>query len=123
MNYFNQNQNAMNSPVIKNSSVGVPQVKGPEINDRDIVNDALAMEKYLTDSYNVFVREASHQTLHQVAMNNFADAHRMARDLYELMFSKGWYKLSSASAQEVSQAQQQFSNYQTQFPTGWAGLQ
>lgn len=124
MNYFDQQQQQPgDSSVIKNTSVGVPKIKGPELNDRDIVNDALAMEKYLTDGYNVFVREASHQALHQVAMNNFADAHRMARDLYELMFAKGWYKLSSASGQEVNQAFQQFLNYQNQFPPGTMGLQ
>ena len=122
--FFPQQQGGMqNQGTIKNPSTGVPKVKGPEFNDRDIVNDALAMEKYLTDSYNTFVREASHQALHQIAMNNFADSHNTARELYNVMFAKGWYELSSASRQEVSQAQQKFSNYQSQFPDKGFGMQ
>lgn len=109
-------QNQQNQGTIKNPSVGVPKVKGPELNDRDILNDVLATQKYLTDNYNIFVREASHEQLHQTVMGIFQDTHHTAREAYNLMFKKGWYTLTSAARQNVEQTHQQFANYQTQFP-------
>ena len=111
-----QNTGQQNQGAIKNPSVGVPKVKGPEINDRDILNDVLATQKYLTDNFNVFAREASHDQLHQTTMDILNETHQTAREAYNLMFKKGWYKLNSASRQSLDQTQQQFSNYQTQFP-------
>ena len=35
------------------------------MNDRDFSNDLLATEKYMTDAYNTFLNEASHQALYQ----------------------------------------------------------
>lgn len=111
-----QNHGEQSQGTIKNPSVGVPQVKGPELNDRDILNDVLATQKYLTDGYNIFVREASHDQLHQVVMDVFKETHQMAREAYNMMFKKGWYTLTSAAKQTVAQSHQQFANYQTQFP-------
>ena len=118
-----QNMGGQNQGRIKNPSVGVPKVKGPELNDRDIINDVLATQKYLTDNFNIFVREASHDQLHQVAIGVLNDTHQTAREAYNLMFKKGWYTLTSASKQAVDQVHQQFSNYQTQFPQGNRDLQ
>ncbi len=110
------NMGGQNQGRIKNPSVGVPKVKGADLNDRDILNDVLATEKYLTDNFNIFVREVSHDQLHQVTMGIFIETHQTAREAYNLMFKKGWYTLTSASRQAVDQVHQQFSNYQTQFP-------
>jgi spore coat protein CotF len=93
-----------------------PAVKGPELNDRDLLNDILATAKYLTDGYNVFAREASHQTLHQDVLGMLNQTHECARKCYELMFRKGWYALETAELQQVQQAQQQFAGYMNQFP-------
>lgn len=93
-----------------------PQIKGPEMNDRDRLNDILAMEKYMSQSYGIAVNEASNDTLFQTQMSILSDIHQCQRDLFNLMHRKGWYKLDQAQAQDVYQTAQQFSNYQTQFP-------
>ncbi|HEY8345359.1 MAG TPA: spore coat protein [Bacillota bacterium] len=93
-------------------------VKGPEMNDRDLLNDVLVTEKYLTDNFNIFAREASHGQLHQVTMRILNESHQAARDAYNTMFKKGWYTLNSAQGQALQQIQEQFSNYATQFPYG-----
>lgn len=93
-----------------------PQVKGPQMNDRDRLNDILAMEKYLTDSFNVAVREASHNVLHIDLLGILSETHQAQRELFNLMFQKGWYKLEAEEQQKLDQAYQQFSNYSTQFP-------
>ncbi len=110
--------NQTNNPnEIKNPQTGqLPKVKGPEMNERDFLNDILATEKYLTDNFNIFAREASHQKLHQDVLTMLSETHAAARNLFNLMFEKGWYKLTAAQQQDIQQASQQFQNYQTQQP-------
>jgi len=104
-----------NQVTIKNPQTGQTSVKGPEMNDRDRLNDMLATEKYLTDNFNVFLREASYSQLHQDVSQILNQTHQEARNLFTFMFSQGWYSLQAESAQQVAEAAQQFSNYQTQF--------
>lgn len=114
----NQNQQGQqNQNELKNPQTGqLPQTKGPEMNERDFLNDILATEKYITDNFNIFSREASNQVLHQQTMQILNESHQAARNLFNLMFKKGWYTLTAASQQEIQQTGQQFQNYQTQEP-------
>lgn len=94
----------------------LPQVKGPEINDRDLINDILAYEKYLTDGYNTGLSEMQMPRLHQAIQDILIDVHKSQSALFDLMFQKGWYKMKAAEQTEIQQAHQQFSGYKTQFP-------
>jgi len=110
-------QQQQNPNVIKNPKpANEPKVKGPEMNDRDRLNDVLLTAKYLTDSFNVAVREASHNTLHQDMLTILNETHQAARQTFDLMFQKGWYKVEAEQQQKLDQAYQQFNNYSTQFP-------
>jgi spore coat protein CotF len=117
---MNTNQNAsqnQSSMTIKNPKpASEPQVKGPDMNDRDRVNDILSMEKYLTDSFNVAAREASHRALHQDIMTILNETHQCQYEMFELMFRNGHYKLEAEEQTKLDQAYQQFQNYSTQFP-------
>lgn len=115
---MNQNQNQNQNPnTIKNPKPAYePQVKGPEMNDRDRLNDILALEKYLTDSFNVSAREASHAGLHQDIMTVLNETHQCQYGMYELMFRKGHYKLEAEEQNKLDQSHQQFSGYSSQFP-------
>lgn len=95
----------------------LPQVKGPEFNDRDRINDILSYEKYLTSGYNTGLNEMQNPRLHQKIGSILQDVHQTQFQLFDLMFQKGWYKMKAAETTEISQAQQQFANYKTQFPT------
>jgi len=125
MNYRQNNQypmsqqgmQGMQGTEIKNPQTGLlPETKGPKINDRDSLNLALAQEKHLTDNLNVFAREASHRQLHNDVMRIFNETHAMTRELFNLMFRKGWYALEAESPQKMAQTYQKFSGYKTQFP-------
>lgn len=94
----------------------LPTVKDASINDRDRLQDLLAQEKYLTSGYNMAMIEASHDALWDVIKQNSDACHQMQRQVYNLMFKKGWYKLPVASAQTVTHTFQQFVQYKTQFP-------
>jgi len=130
--YSNQNyqqQNQQQSQQQNNVQIKNPQasqqstVKGPEMNDRDRLNDMLATEKYLTDNFNIFAREASYMELFQDVRRILVETHQEARNLFNFMFQKGWYSLQAESTQQVAQAQQQFTNYQTQFASNQQHIQ
>lgn len=110
-------QNQPNPNQIKNPQTGqLPKVKGPEMNERDFINDILATEKYLTDNFNIFAREASHRQLHQDTITILNETHAAARNLFNLMFEKGWYSLTAAPQQEIQKTAQQFQSYESQQP-------
>lgn len=100
---------------IKNPSTQAPET--PQMNDRDFVNDCLMTEKYLTTAYSVALHEMSHDALFQDVMSIYQETENCQRNLYDLMFRKGWYSVESESQQKVQQAYQKYSQYATnQFP-------
>lgn len=111
-----QQQQQQQQNKIKNPTAQLAQEKGPQINDRDNLNLALAQEKYITDNFNIFVREASHRQLHNDVMRIFLESHAMARELFNLMFRKGWYALEGEQKQKLAQSYQKFQGYSNQFP-------
>lgn len=110
---MNQNPNQQK---IQNPESQIP--KTPQMNDRDFINDLLAQEKYLTTSYSIAMHEASHDGLYQDIMAIFSETEKCQRDLYNLMFKKGWYKVEAADQQKLQQSYQQFQGYTNQFPYG-----
>ncbi|KKK37739.1 hypothetical protein WQ57_12330 [Mesobacillus campisalis] len=112
-----QNQQSQNPNQIANQQTGeLPKVKTPEMNDRDFVNDALSTCKYITDSMNIAVREASHEALYNDMVQILKETHDSTRNLFNLMFKHGWYKLEAEDQQKIDKAHKQFSNYSEQFP-------
>ncbi|MEH6944805.1 spore coat protein [Bacillus sp. JJ722] len=108
---MNNNQNK-----IQNPETTVPQT--PQMNDRDFINDMLATEKHMTNSYSTAMHEASHKGLYQEIYTAFQESSQAQRDLYNLMFKKGWYGMDKAQQQGVTQDYQKFSGYKSQFPFG-----
>ncbi|WP_026584718.1 spore coat protein [Bacillus sp. J33] len=113
---MNQNQNT-----IQNTETQVSQT--PQMNDRDFANDLLTMEKHMTNAYSVAMNEASHQNLYQDMLTVFNETQNQQRELYNLMFKKGWYKVEAADQQKLQQSYQQFQGYSSQFPYGNGQMQ
>ncbi|AMA71916.1 Coat F domain-containing protein [Aneurinibacillus thermoaerophilus] len=90
--------------------------QSPQMTDRDRLNDILATQKYLTDNFNIAVREASHDALHRDILTCLTETHQCARDIFNLMFQQGWYKLEAEEQQKLDQTYQQFNGYTSQFP-------
>jgi spore coat protein CotF len=111
-----QSQSQSQNKIANPSSGNLPKVKGPQLNDRDRINDVLNMEKYLSSNTSISAWEASHQQLHQDILTIFSETQQCHRQLFNLMFQKGWYKLEAADQNQLDQTYQQFSNYSSQFP-------
>lgn len=103
---------------VKNPSSNiVPETKSPQMNDRDYLNDILATEKYLTDNFNIFTREASHQQLFNDLKQILNETHDCTRNAFNLMFKNGFYALKPAGQQELQKEHQKFAGYfNTQAP-------
>jgi spore coat protein CotF len=87
------------------------------MNDRDFINDILLTEKYMTAAYSTALNEMSHENLYQDVKAIFNETQDCQRQLFYLMFKKGWYSLSAEGPQQLQQDYQQFSNYANQqFP-------
>ncbi|MBA9026874.1 spore coat protein CotF [Peribacillus huizhouensis] len=105
-----------NQSKVQNPESPIP--KTPQMNERDFVNDMLSTEKYLKSSYGVALNELSNQTMYQDIQSIYTEVETAQRELYYLMFEKGWYALEQEDTQKIGQAYQQFSGYKTQFPYG-----
>jgi len=106
----------MSLEIAKPQTGQLPKVKGPEMNDRDRINDILAQQKYLSYGYNTGLHEMQNPKLHKEIESILTDVNKTHDQLFNLMFEKGWYKMKVADQQEISKVQQQFANYSTQFP-------
>ncbi|GAE33206.1 spore coat protein [Halalkalibacter akibai] len=102
------------SKKIQNPELQVP--KTPQMNDRDFINDILMCAKNMTNSYSVALNELSHDQLYQDVNQIFNETQNCQRELYNVMFRKGFYGLEAAEQQKLDQSYQQFSGYSSQFP-------
>ncbi|MDG5788938.1 spore coat protein [Evansella sp. AB-P1] len=108
------NQQQQSSTKIQNPKTQVPET--PQMSDRDYINDMLSTEKYMTDSYSTALNEASHQALYSDLQQIFIDSQQCQRNLFNLMFEKGWYSFDAEQQQTLNQSYQQFTGYQAQNP-------
>ncbi|MCE7793077.1 spore coat protein [Salipaludibacillus sp. CUR1] len=109
------NQQQQQSGVkIENPKTQHPET--PQMNDRDYINDMLATEKYMTSSYSTVLNEASHESLYSDIQGIFNESQQCQRDLFNLMFEKGWYSFEACDQQKLNQSYQQFQGYSNQFP-------
>ncbi|MFD1020463.1 spore coat protein [Thalassobacillus hwangdonensis] len=92
--------------------------KTTELNERDLVNDLLATEKYMTGAYSTALNEASCENLYTDIATIFKETQDCQRNLYNMMFKNGWYALEQADQQKMQQSYTQFDGYKNQLPYG-----
>ncbi|PSL44417.1 coat F domain-containing protein [Salsuginibacillus halophilus] len=100
---------------ISNPKTEVPT--GPAMNDRDFINDLVATEKYMTSSYSIAMNEASHAQFYKEIQQIANESQDCQRDLFNMMFKKGWYSFDAAQPDQLKQESSQFSGYKEQLPT------
>lgn len=89
----------MNNNEIKNPKVEVPS--GIELNDKDYLNSLLSCLKELVKNYAVALTEASNETLYAQYKEMFDEYCELQREVYELMFTNGWYTIEKMDAQKI----------------------
>lgn len=86
---------------IKNDKVNVPT--GIHLNDKDYINSLLSTLKELNKNYVLALTEASNEVLFNEYKNMFEQFNLLQREVFELMFKKGWYVLSKAENEKIIQ--------------------
>jgi spore coat protein CotF len=106
-----QNQNQ--SQKIQNPETQVPNT--PELNDRDYIDLMLNDEKKMTTmGYGVALNEASNEFLYNQLFQIYQETQEKQREIYNLMFQKGWYSVSAEPKQKLTQTYQKFQGYMPQ---------
>ncbi len=107
----------MTTEIASQAAVSKEPTRGPEMNDRDRLQDLLSMEKYMATGYNIGLSEAQRPALIQLLFSMLNETHQLQKQVFDVMFQKGWYKMKAASPQEMTQLKTQFSEYTSQIPS------
>lgn len=89
----------MNNNQISNPKTEVS--KGTKINDKDYMNSLLSCLKEMVKNYSVVLTEASNENLYNEYKSMFDKYSSLQREVYELMFRKGWYVIEKAEQQKL----------------------
>lgn len=86
---------------ISNPKKEVP--KTSEMNDKNYLSTMLEIEKAIVKNYAVTLTEASNEDLYNDFHDMFDDASDMQRQLYNMMFKKGWYSIEAAQDTKIDE--------------------
>jgi len=85
------------------------QVHG-RMGDKELINDSLASQKYITSSYNTYANECVNSSLRNDMMSILNDEHAIQADIFNELQSHGWYQVQNAEPQKIMQAKSKFSS-------------
>ncbi len=91
----------MNNNEISNPKTEVG--KGIKLNEKDYLGGLLSTLKGMSKNYTVSLTEASNENLYQQYLQTFDKISELQREVFELMFRKGWYKLEKAETNKINQ--------------------
>lgn len=74
---------------------------GMNLNDKDYINLLLSCLKEMTKNYATSLTEASNENLYKKYKEMFDTYSSLQREVYELVFRKGWYALEQAETKKV----------------------
>lgn len=89
-----------------NNKIGNPKTKVPQtkqMNDKDYITIMLSIEKAMVKDYSTALTEASNNYLYEDYCDMFNDISDLQREIYNLMFKKGWYCLEQADEDKIAQ--------------------
>lgn len=80
------------------------------LTDRELLSDALAMECYVTQTYNHFANECATQTIRDEVVGILNDEHKMQGDVFFEMQNQGWYTPLQAERQKIQKVCKKYEN-------------
>jgi spore coat protein CotF len=90
----------MNNNQISNPKVEVNS--GISLNDKDYITCLLTTLKEMSKNYVVAMTEASNEELYNIYKDSFLNIISLQREVYELMFRKGWYVLENVDVSKIN---------------------
>lgn len=86
---------------ISNPKTEVPQ--GISMNDKDYITSLLTCLKEMSKNYTTALTEASNESLFNSYSSIYQEILNLQREVYELMFRKGWYSLEKAETSKINE--------------------
>lgn len=80
------------------------------MNDRDLMENMLLLEKGVCDLFMHGAIESSTANVHQTFSDSLNSALRMQEQIYSKMESRGWYKTQQADQSKLSSVKMKFSS-------------
>ena len=90
----------MNNNQISNPKAEVNS--GISLNDKDYITCLLTTLKEMSKNYVVAMTEASNEELYNIYKDSFLNIISLQREVYELMFRKGWYVLENVDVSKIN---------------------
>jgi spore coat protein CotF len=87
---------------------------GSNLPERDLMNDVLSSQKFITDTYNTFTNECATPNVRDGFMSILNEEHQIQAEVFDVMKQRGWYQVPAADQQKVNQAKQQYANQRAQ---------
>ncbi|NMA79655.1 MAG: spore coat protein [Clostridiales bacterium] len=78
--------------------------------DKEMMQDALISQKFLTDDYNIFANECATPQVRDSFLCILNEEHQIQNEIFNEMQSRGWYQVKPAEQQMVDQAKQKYTN-------------
>lgn len=76
--------------------------------EKEILTDALAAEKSVTEHYNTFANECVHDGVRNAMLHCLEQEHSIQVDVFNTMHAKGYYPTPAAEKQKVDEVKQKF---------------
>lgn len=95
-----------------NNQISNPKVevgKGMILNEKDYITCLLSTLKEMSKGYALAMSEASCESLYDIYKNSFINISSLQREVYEVMFRKGWYILEKSDTNKINSKYQMLS--------------
>ena len=90
----------MNNNQISNPKVEVNS--GISLNEKDYITCLLTTLKEMSKNYVIAMTEASNEELYNIYKDSFLNIISLQREVFELMFRKGWYVLENVDVSKIN---------------------
>lgn len=84
------------------------QMNTNQFGDREMMEDALSSQKFITEGYNTFANECASPALKTDFMNILNEEHQIQHELFLEMQKRGWYQVEAADQNKVQQEKQKY---------------
>ena len=84
------------------------------LTEEEMLNDTLASCKSLMSLLNIYATEASNEEIEDVIEDIYLQMKDNQRNLYKVMYKKGWYKLEKEDTKRINSAITKFSDYRNE---------
>ncbi len=76
--------------------------------DKEVLTDALTMQKHMTGNVNTFSNECKNQDVRKTMLDILNDEHSIQFDIFNDMQAKGYYKTKPAPQDKISEVKSTF---------------